>query len=44
MFGLVFLIFWDVVIIRPRMQKEEEAEIKAYEAKKEAERQAALIH
>ena len=43
MFGLVFLIFWDVVNIRPRMQKEEEAEIKAYEAKKEAERQAALI-
>jgi methylphosphotriester-DNA--protein-cysteine methyltransferase len=43
MFGLVFLIFWDVVNIRPRMQKEEEAEIKAYEAKKEAERQVALI-
>ena len=43
MFGLVFLIFWDVVNIRHRMQKEEEAEIKAYEAKKEAERQAALI-
>jgi hypothetical protein len=43
MFGLVFLIFWDVVNIRPRMQKEEEAEIKAYEVKKEAARQAALI-
>ena len=43
MFGLVFLIFWDVVNIRPRMQKEKEAEIKAYEAEKEAERQAALI-
>jgi AraC-like DNA-binding protein len=42
MFGLVFLIFWDVVNIRPRMQKAEEAEIKAYEAKKEAARQAAL--
>ena len=43
MFGLVFLIFWDVVNIRPRMQKEKEAEIKAYEVKKEAERQAASI-
>ena len=43
MFGLVFLIFWDVVNIRPRMQKEKEAEIKAYEAEKEAARQAALI-
>ena len=43
MFGLVFLIFWDVVNIRPRMQKAEEAEIKAYEAKKEVARQAALI-
>ena len=29
MFGNVFLIFWDVVNIRPRMQKEKEAEIKA---------------
>ena len=43
MFGLVFLIFWDVVNIRPRMQKAKEAEIKAFEAEKEAERQAALI-
>lgn len=43
MFGLVFLIFWDVVNIRPRMQKEKEDEIKAYEAEKEAERQAVLI-
>ena len=43
MFGLVFLIFWDVVNIRPRMQKEKEDEIKAYEAEKEAERQAALV-
>lgn len=43
MFGLVFLIFWDVVNIRPRMQKEKEAEIKAYEAKKEEARQVALI-
>ncbi len=43
MFGNVFLIFWDVVNIRPRMQKEKEAEIKAYEAEKEAARQAALI-
>ena len=43
MFGLVFLIFWDVVNIRPRMQKAKEAEIKAFEAEKEVERQAALI-
>ena len=43
MFGLVFLIFWDVVNIRPRMQKEKEDEIKAYEAEKEAERQVALV-
>jgi hypothetical protein len=43
MFGNVFLIFWDVVNIRPRMQKEKEDEIKAYEAEKEAERQAALV-
>jgi hypothetical protein len=43
MFGLVFLIFWDVVNIRPRMQKAKEAEIKAFEAEKEAERQAALV-
>ena len=43
MFGLVFLIFWDVVNIRPRMQKAKEAEIQACEAEKEAERQAALI-
>ncbi|MDB4344057.1 hypothetical protein OAA11_02580 [Schleiferiaceae bacterium] len=43
MFGLVFIIFWDVVNIRPRMQKAKEAEIKAFEAEKEAERQAALI-
>ena len=43
MFGLVFLIFRDVVNIRPRMQKAKEAEIKAFEAEKEAERQAALI-
>ena len=43
MLGLVFLIFWDVVNIRPRMQKEKEDEIKAYEAEKEAERQAALV-
>ena len=43
MFGLVFLIFWDVVNIRPRMQKAKEAEIKAFEAEKELERQAALI-
>ena len=43
MFGNVFLIFWDVVNIRPRMQKEKEAEIKAYEAEKEAARQAAFI-
>ena len=43
MFGNVFLIFWDVVNIRPRMQKAKEAEIKAFEAEKEAERQAALI-
>ena len=43
MFGNVFLIFWDVVNIRPRMQKEKEAEIKAYETEKEAERQAALV-
>ena len=43
MFGNVFLIFWDVVNIRPKMQKEKEDEIKAYEAEKEAERQAALV-
>ena len=43
MFGLVFLIFWDVVNIRPRMQKAKEAEIKAFEAEKEVERQAALV-
>ena len=43
MFGLVFLIFWDVVNIRPRIQKAKEAEIKAFEAEKEVERQAALI-
>ena len=43
MFGLVFLIFWDVVNIRPRMQKAKEAEIKAFKAEKEVERQAALI-
>ena len=43
MFGLVFLIFWDVVNIRPRMQKEKEAEIKAYEAEKEAARKATFI-
>ena len=43
MFGNVFLIFWDVVNIRPRMQKEKEDEIKAYEAEKEDERQAALV-
>ena len=43
MFGNVFLIFWDVMNIRPKIQKEKEAEIKAYEAEKEAERQAALI-
>ena len=43
MFGNVFLIFWDVVNIRPRMQKAKEAEIKAFEAEKEVERQAALI-
>ena len=43
MFGLVFLIFWDVVNLRPRMQKAKEAEIKAFEAEKEVERQAALI-
>ena len=43
MFGLVFLIFWDVVNIRPRMQKAKEEEIKAFEAEKEVERQAALI-
>ncbi|MDC3237800.1 hypothetical protein OAT63_01525 [Schleiferiaceae bacterium] len=43
MFGLVFLIFWDVVNIRPRMQKAKEAEIKAFEAEKEVERHAALI-
>ena len=43
MFGNVFLIFWDVVNIRPRMQKAKEAEIKAFEAEKEAERQAALV-
>ena len=43
MFGLVFLIFWDVVNIRTRMQKAKEAEIKAFEAEKEVERQAALI-
>lgn len=43
MFGLVFLIFWDVVNIRPRMQKQEEEKLKAYEAKKEAARQEALI-
>ena len=43
MFGLVFLIFCDVVNIRPRMQKAKEAEIKAFEAEKEVERQAALI-
>jgi len=42
MFGLVFLIFWDVVNIRPRMQKAEEEELKAYEAEKEEQRQAAL--
>ena len=43
MIGNVFLIFWDVVNIRPKMQKEKEDEIKAYEAEKEAERQAALV-
>ena len=43
MFGNVLLIFWDVVNIRPRMQKEKEAEIKAYEAEKEAARKATLI-
>ena len=43
MFGLVFLVFLDVLNIRPRMQKGKEAEMKAYEVKEEAERQTELI-
>ena len=42
MFGLVFLIFWDVVNIRPRRQKQEEEKLKAYKAEKEEQRQASL--
>lgn len=43
MVGLVLIIFWDVVNIRPTVQKQKEAEAIAYEEKKRAEREMALM-
>ena len=43
MVGLVLIIFWDVVNIRPTVQKQNEAEALAYAEKKRIERELALV-
>lgn len=43
MIGLILIIFWDVVNIRPSVQKQNEAEALAYAEKRRIERELALV-